>query len=158
MLLFNHPVVSDSFWPHGLQHARPPCPSPSPRVCPSSCSFHQWCHQPSHPLTHSSLSALDQKCSLIPMKYSCVWLLMSSEAQRFLISLLIISWFYQILIKGNQWTSWKPVTQKFWLLWEREKEIEREKHVCPYQNFRIKLLSDSVFLIYCANIYFSPIN
>ena len=30
--------------PHGLQHARPPCPSPSPEVCPSSCSLHQWCH------------------------------------------------------------------------------------------------------------------
>ena len=31
-------------WPHGLQHARPPCPSPSLRVCPSSCALHQWCH------------------------------------------------------------------------------------------------------------------
>ena len=30
--------------PHGLQHARPPCPSPSPEVCPSSCPSHRWCH------------------------------------------------------------------------------------------------------------------
>ena len=29
---------------HGLQHARPPCPSPSPEVCPGSCPLHQWCH------------------------------------------------------------------------------------------------------------------
>ena len=29
--------------PHGLQHARPPCPSPSPEVCPSSCPLHRWC-------------------------------------------------------------------------------------------------------------------
>ena len=29
--------------PHGLQHARPPCPSPSPEVCPSSYSLHRWC-------------------------------------------------------------------------------------------------------------------
>ena len=36
LLLFSHPVVSDSLWPHELQHTRPPCPSPSPRVCPSS--------------------------------------------------------------------------------------------------------------------------
>ena len=36
--------MSDSLWPHGLQHTRPPCPSPSPGVCPSSCSLHQWCH------------------------------------------------------------------------------------------------------------------
>ena len=43
-LLFSHPVMSDSFWPHRLQHARPPCPSPSPEIFPSSCPLHQWCH------------------------------------------------------------------------------------------------------------------
>ena len=32
------------FATHGLQHARSPCPSPSPGVCPSSCSLHRWCH------------------------------------------------------------------------------------------------------------------
>ena len=31
-------------WPHGLQHARPPCPSLPPGVCPSSCPLHGWCH------------------------------------------------------------------------------------------------------------------
>ena len=41
---FSHSVVSDSSWPHGLQPARPPCPSPSPRVCSNSCSSSQWCH------------------------------------------------------------------------------------------------------------------
>ena len=44
MLFFSCPVVSDSLGPRGLQHARPPCPSPSPGVCPSSCLLHQWCH------------------------------------------------------------------------------------------------------------------
>ena len=44
LLLFSRPVMSNSLRPHGLQHIRPPCPSPSPRVCPSSCSLHQWCH------------------------------------------------------------------------------------------------------------------
>ena len=33
VLLLSHSVVSDSLWPHGLQHARLPCPSPSPGVC-----------------------------------------------------------------------------------------------------------------------------
>ena len=37
LLLFSHQVVSDSLQPHGLQYARLPCPSSSPRVCPSSC-------------------------------------------------------------------------------------------------------------------------
>ena len=39
--LFSCSVMSDSLWPHGLQHARPPCPSPSPGACSDSC---QWCH------------------------------------------------------------------------------------------------------------------
>ena len=36
--------VSDSLQPHGLQHARLPCPSLSPRVCPNSYLLSQWCH------------------------------------------------------------------------------------------------------------------
>ena len=35
--------MSDSLW-HGLQHARPPCPSPIPRVYSNSCPLSQWCH------------------------------------------------------------------------------------------------------------------
>ena len=52
---FSHSVMSDSLWPHGLQHARPPCPSPSPAlitishlsspwVYSNSCPLSQWCH------------------------------------------------------------------------------------------------------------------
>ena len=36
--------VSDSLRPHGPQHARPPCPSPTPRACSNSCPWSQWCH------------------------------------------------------------------------------------------------------------------
>ena len=36
--------MSDSLQPHGLQHTRPPCPSPSTKACLSSCTLHQWCH------------------------------------------------------------------------------------------------------------------
>ena len=41
---FSCSVVSDSLWPHGLQHTRPPCPSPTPGVCSNSCPSSQWCH------------------------------------------------------------------------------------------------------------------
>ena len=58
LLLFSCPVMSNSLWPHGLQHARPPCPSPSPEVCPSSCPLH-W---QSHPAI-SSFDALFSFCS-----------------------------------------------------------------------------------------------
>ena len=37
-------VLFDFLWPHGLQHARPPCPSPTPRVHSNSCSVSWWCH------------------------------------------------------------------------------------------------------------------
>ena len=36
-------IVSYSLWAHGLKHARPPCPSSSPGVCPSSCPLYWWC-------------------------------------------------------------------------------------------------------------------
>ena len=36
--------MSDSLRPHGLQHTRLPCPSPSPRVCSNSCPLSRWCH------------------------------------------------------------------------------------------------------------------
>ena len=53
---FGHSVMSDSLWPHGLQHARLPYPSPTPGACSNSCSLSKWCH-----LTISS--------SVVPFSY-----------------------------------------------------------------------------------------
>ena len=41
---FSHSVVSDTLRSHGLQHTRPPCPSPIPRAYLKSCPLRQWCH------------------------------------------------------------------------------------------------------------------
>ena len=41
---FSRSVVSNSLQPHGLQHARPPCPSPTPGACSNSCPSRWWCH------------------------------------------------------------------------------------------------------------------
>ena len=41
---FSHSIMSDSWWPHGLQHARPPYPLPTPGVYSYSCPLSQWCH------------------------------------------------------------------------------------------------------------------
>ena len=41
---FSHSIVSDSLWPDELWHARPPCPSPNPRVYSNPCLLSQWCH------------------------------------------------------------------------------------------------------------------
>ena len=41
---FSHSVMSDSLWPHGLQHVRPPCSSPTPGVYSNSHPLSPWCH------------------------------------------------------------------------------------------------------------------
>ena len=41
---FSRSVMSDSLRPHEPQHARPPCPPPTPGVHPNSCPLSQWCH------------------------------------------------------------------------------------------------------------------
>ena len=41
---FSRSVMSDSLWPHGLQNARLPCPSPTLGPCSNSCPQSQWCH------------------------------------------------------------------------------------------------------------------
>ena len=51
LLLFSLLAMSDSLWPHGLQHTRPPYPSPSTRACPNSCTLSWWCY----PTTSSSV-------------------------------------------------------------------------------------------------------
>ena len=44
LVQFSHSVVSDSLWPHGLQHNQPHYPSPTPGVYSSSCPLSWWCH------------------------------------------------------------------------------------------------------------------
>ena len=51
---FSRSVVSDSFQPNGLQHARLPCPSPTPWACSNSCPSSWWCH----PIISSSVVPL----------------------------------------------------------------------------------------------------
>ena len=44
MLLLSCSIMYDSLRPHGLQHTRLPCPSPTPRVCSNSWPLSRWCH------------------------------------------------------------------------------------------------------------------
>ena len=60
-MLFSRSVVSDSLGSHGLQHASPLCPSPSPKVCPSLCPLHGWCH--------SAISSFDVLFSFCPQSF-----------------------------------------------------------------------------------------
>ena len=44
LIQFSCSVMSNSLWPHELQHTRPPCPSPTPGACSDSCPSSRWCH------------------------------------------------------------------------------------------------------------------
>ena len=63
---FSHSVVSDSLRPHESQHARPPCPLPTPRVYPNSCPSSQWCH----PAISSSVVPLSSCPQYLPASES----------------------------------------------------------------------------------------
>ena len=54
LLFFSLSVMSDSLWPHGLQQASHPCPSPSPGTCSDSWLLSWWCHPTICPLSSSS--------------------------------------------------------------------------------------------------------
>ena len=51
--------MSDFLWPHGLQHARLPCPLPTPRACSNSYPLTQWCHPTFSPLLSPSPPAFN---------------------------------------------------------------------------------------------------
>ena len=59
---FSHSVMSDSLRPHGLQHIRPSCPSPTPRVYSNSCPLSQWCH----PTISSSIVPFSSRLQSFP--------------------------------------------------------------------------------------------
>ena len=56
---FSHSVLSESFRPHGLQHACLPCPSPTPRAYSNSCPLSQWCHPATWPSSCTSPAAFN---------------------------------------------------------------------------------------------------
>ena len=64
---FSHSVVSDPLQPHGLQHARPPCASPSPGARSNSCPLSQWCH----PTVSSSVIPCPSCPQSFPASGSC---------------------------------------------------------------------------------------
>ena len=59
---FSRSVVSDSLWPHGLQHTRLPCPSPTPEAYSNSCPSSQWCH----PTISSSFVPFSSRLQSLP--------------------------------------------------------------------------------------------
>ena len=109
---FSCPVVSNSLRPHGLQHARLPCPSPAPRDCSNSCPLSRWCY----PTISSSVDPFcnyecvikktlkysnylgTEKCTLLETRryvteYFWIPLVLSSEVRIFEVTVNFIRFF-----------------------------------------------------------------
>ena len=136
---FSHSVVSNSLWPHESQHARPPCPSLTPRVHSDSHPLSQWCH----PAISSCV---------IPFS-SCPQSLPAS--QSFLVSQLLswggqstgVSALASFLPKKSQgwsseWTSWISLQSK------GLSRVFSNTTVQKHQFFEVQLSSQSNFHIH----------
>ena len=98
---FSCSLLSDSLWPHGLQHARLTCPSPTPGACLKSCPLSRWCH-----LTISSSAVSFSFClQSFPASGSLQWVSSSHQIAKVLE--------FQLQHQSKSWKMmlWKCCTQ-----------------------------------------------
>ena len=99
---FSRSVMSDSLRPHGQQHTRPPCPSPTPRVYPNSSSSSQWCH----PTSSSSVGPFSSRLQSFPASRSFpISQLFTSGGQSIRVSASVLSMNIQDWFPLG-WTGW----------------------------------------------------
>ena len=107
---FSHSVISNSLPPHGLQHSRPPCPSPTPRVYSNSSQLSQWCHPTISPSVFPFSSCLQSFPASRSFQMSQLF---TSGGQRFGVSASTL-----VLPMNNQdwfhlgWTGWISLKSK----------------------------------------------
>ena len=99
-LQFSRSAVSDSLRPHELQHARPPCTSPTPRVHPNSCPSSQWCHPAisSSDVLFSSCPQSVPASESFPMSQLFTWGGQSIGIAKYLMILSIFSCAYWLFV------------------------------------------------------------
>ena len=98
--------MSNSLWLHGVQHARPPCPSPSPGVCPSSCSLHWW----SHPAISSSYAPFSSALNLSQHQGLFQWvsrLHQMTKILQFQLQHQPFQWVFRVDFPWD-WLVWSP--------------------------------------------------
>ena len=102
---FSRSFVSDSLWPHESQHARPPCPSPTPRVHSNSGPSSRWCH-PAISFSVIPFSSCPQPLPAsesFPMSQLFAW---GSQSTR-------VSALVSFLLKNTQ--DWSPLEWARWI-------------------------------------------
>ena len=102
---FSHSVMSNSLWPHESQHARPPCPSPTPGVHSNSRSMSRWCHPAisSSVVPFSSCPQSLPASELFPMSQHFAWGGQSTG----------VSALASFLLKNTQ--DWSPLEWTGWI-------------------------------------------
>ena len=80
VLLASCSILSDSLWPHGLQHVSLPCPSPTPRACSNSWPSSQWCHS----TISSSVIPFSSCLQSLPASGSFQWVSSSHQVAKVL--------------------------------------------------------------------------
>ena len=120
---FSRSVMSNSLWPHELQHSRPPCPSPTPRVYPNSCPLSRW----GHPTISSSV---------IPFS-SCPQSFPASGS--FQISQLFTSGGQSIGVSASasvppmNTQDWSPLGWTGWISLQSRQHIKKQRHHFAYK-------------------------
>ena len=109
-LQFSHSVGSDSLQPHGLQHTRPPCPSPTPGVCSNSCPLSQWCH----PTISSPVTPFSPAFNLPQRQGLFQWVSISHQVVKVL-ELQLQHQSFQWIFRTNSlyhWLVWFPCSPR----------------------------------------------
>ena len=129
--MFRCPVMSNSLRLHGLQHDRPPCPSPSPKICPSSCPLHWWCH----PATSSS----DALFSYCPQSFPA--------SGSFRMSQLFASGGQSVGVSAS--TSVLPMNTQDWspLGWTGWISLQSKESLVQHHSSKPSILQHSAFFI-----------
>ena len=105
LVQFSRSMVSESLWPHESQHARPPCPSPSPRVYSNSCPWSWWCH----PAISSSVTPF----SSCPQPLSASWSFPMSQLFAWGSQIIGVSVSTSVLPMNTQ--DWSPLGWTGWI-------------------------------------------
>ena len=134
---FSHSVTSDSLRPHGLQHATPPCPSPTPGVYSNSCPLSRWCH----PAISSSVVPFSSHLQSFPASGSF-------QMSKFLVSggqSIRVSALASVLPMNIQgwfplgWTGWISLQSKGLLRVSSNTTVQKHQ----FLNAQLSLLSNS---------------
>ena len=119
---FSCSVMSNSLWPHGLQHTRLPCPSPTLGSCSNSCPLSWWCH----PTVSSSVVPFSSCLQSFPASGSFQWVSSSNQVPKKTYRWLINTWkdaqHHSLLEKCTSKLQWGTISHQS--EWQSSKSLQ----------------------------------